>query len=460
MPLDLDEILKRGAETNNALHAAHINPRFAKSMQLIGFDKSYVIGKGAHLFDADGNKFLDMLAGYGVFNVGRNHPTVQNALSDFLSGDVASLAQLEAPLLSGILAQELKRRAPGEFDYVYFTSSGAEGVETAIKFSRKTTGNPGIIYTGSAFHGLSNGALALNGSEIFREGFGPLDGATYKIPYGELDALESALRAHSIAAFIVEPVQGKGVTIPHDGYLREASELCHAHGALLIIDEVQTGLFRTGSFLAMEHDGPVDADIVVISKALSGGYVPVGAVLYRKHIYDAVFSSLEKCVIHSSTFGQGSFAMIAGLAALQALDEDKAGENARRLGDRLGHGLLAMKDRFEFIGDVRWRGLMVGIEFTAPESLGLRSAWATAHKMSGDLFCQAVTMPLLADHRVLTQVSGYNMDVIKLIPPLVINDEDVDWFLGAFEDVMEKLHSFPGPVWSSLFRIGKNALKG
>lgn len=460
MPLDLDDILRRGAEANNDLHAAHINPRFAKSMQLIGFDQTYVRGKGAYLFDADGNKFLDMLAGYGVFNVGRNHPTVKDALSDFLGRDVASLAQLEAPLLSGVLAEELKRRAPGNFDYVYFTSSGAEGVETAIKFAHKTTGKPAILYASSAFHGLSNGALALNGTEIFRDGFGPLGGDTHKMAYNDLEALEDALKTLSVAAFIVEPIQGKGVAIPDDGYLREAAKLCHAHGALFIVDEVQTGLYRTGSFLAMEQDGAVDADIVVISKALSGGYVPVGAVLYRKQTYDAVFSSLEKCVIHSSTFGQGSFAMVAGLAALQALDEEDAGENAKHMGDRLGQGLLAMKDRFEFIGDIRWRGLMVGIEFAAPKSLALRSAWATAHKMSGDLFCQAVTMPLLGDHRILTQVSGYNMDVIKLIPPLVISDEDVDWFLGAFEDVMETLHRFPGPVWSSLFRIGKNALTG
>ncbi|MFN3232964.1 MAG: aspartate aminotransferase family protein [Alphaproteobacteria bacterium] len=456
---DLDAALVQGANANNTLHANHINPRFAKSLGLIGFDKTYVRAEGAHLWDKDGARYLDMLAGYGVYNMGRNNPVVRDALADYLSRDAASLAQMEAPVLSGVLAEELKKRVPG-YDYVYFTNSGAEGVETAIKFAHQATKRPAILYTSSAFHGLSNGALALNGTEVFRDGFEPLLPQTHKLPYDDLDALEAALKAHPVAAFVVEPIQGKGVSIPKQGYLKQAADLCHRHGALFIVDEVQTGLCRTGNFLAMSHDGGVDADMVVLSKALSGGYVPVGAVLYRETTYNKVFSSLEKCVVHSSTFGQGGMAMVAGLASLHALDQMDACGRATEMGDRLGNGLLGMKDRFEFIGDVRWRGLMIGIEFQQPKSLGLRSAWSTAHMLSKDLFCQAITIPLLRDHRTLTQVSGYNMDVIKLIPPLTLDDADVDWFLTAFEDVMEKIHKFPGPAWSTIFQIGKNALKG
>jgi acetylornithine/succinyldiaminopimelate/putrescine aminotransferase len=374
----------------------------------------------------------------------------------------ASLVQLGTPVLSGTLAQELKRRIPG-FDYVYFTNSGAEGVETAIKFARRTTKRDGMLHASSAFHGLTTGALALNGAEVFRRDFGSLLPGNRKVKYNDLAALEEALATKDIAAFVVEPIQGKGVAIAEPGYLREAAQLCHKYGSLFVVDEIQSGMCRTGKFLAMEHDaeqgGEIDADIVVFSKALSGGYVPVGAVLYKKAVYNKVFSSLEDCVVHSSTFGQGDMAMVAGLAALTALDEENTGHNAQVMGDKLGHGLLAMKDRFQFIGDVRWRGLMIGIEFKTPKSLSLRTAWSSVHALSKDLFCQAITIPLLADHRILTQVSGHHTDIIKLIPPLVLNEDDVKWFLNAFEKVMVDLHKFPGPSWEALFRIGKNAVK-
>ena len=458
MAFDLEAAVRQGVDGNNRLHTAHINPRFAKSMSLIGFDKTYVRAEGPCLWDKDGNKYLDMLAGYGVYNMGRNNRTVRDALADYLDRDMASLAQMEAPVLSGVLAEALKDRVPGGFDYVYFTNSGTEGIETALKFAVRATRRPTVLFTSSAFHGLSTGALALNGTDMFREGFEPFLAQTSKIPYDDLEALERALKAGDVAAFVVEPIQGKGVRIPSPGYLKQAADLCHKHGALFVLDEVQTGLYRTGPFLASQHDGDVDADMVVLSKALSGGYVPVGAVLYRKPVYDKVFSSLDKCVVHSSTFGQGGFAMAAGLASLHALEEAECGANATAMGDRLGARLLALKERFEFIGDIRWRGLMVGIEFTAPKSLKLRSAWSSAHMLNADLFCQAVTIPLLSEHKILTQVSGYQMDVIKLIPPLVIDDSDVDWFLTAFEDVMEKIHKFPGPAWSAIFQIGKNAV--
>jgi len=197
----------------------------------------------------------------------------------------------------------------------------------------------------------------------------------------------------------------------------------------------------------------------VLSKALSGGYVPVGAVLARRWIHDKVFSSMNRAVVHSSTFGQGALAMVAGLATMELMEHLDLPARAREAGDYLGTQLAKMRERFEFIRDVRWRGLMVGIEFGEPRSLGLRGAWHMAHRMDGSLFPQAVTIPLLDDHRVLTQVAGHHLDVIKLIPPLVIEREDCDWFLGAFEDVMVKLHRFPGPVWEALSRIGKHSVR-
>jgi ornithine--oxo-acid transaminase len=459
-PFDIQGLIARNRGRNYELHRDHVNPTFAKTLATIGFDHCYERAEGPYLWDIHGQRYLDMLAGYGVFNLGRNHPYIRQALKDFMDLDYPSLVQMEAPLLSGLLAAELKRRMPNGLDTVYFTSSGTEGVESAIKFARCATRRPVIVHASKAFHGLTTGALSLNGDQVFREGFDPLDPNCRKVPFGDLGALEEVLAAGDVAALVVEPVQGKGVNIPPPGYLREAAALCRRHGALFVADEVQSGMGRTGRFLALEHDGDVDPDIVILSKSLSGGYVPVGAVLTRRRIFERVFSTMDRAVIHSSTFGQGSLAMVAGLATLALMDQEGLVERAARLGDRLGEGLRALQPRFEFLKEVRWRGLMVGIEFGSPRSLALKGAWSLAHRLDKSLFPQAVTIPLLNDHRILTQTAGHHIDVIKLIPPLVLSDEDVAWFLRAFEEVMVGLHRFPGPAWEVISRIGKNAIAG
>lgn len=458
MAFDIKKLLHDNEGRNYALHREHINPRFAKVLHTIGFDRCYTRAQGPYLWDVHGNQYLDMLSGYGVFNVGRNHPYIRQALSDFLHTDYPSLVQMEAPLLSGLFAEALKGRMPNTLDFVYFTSSGTEGVETAIKFARCATERSRILYLDKAFHGLTNGALALNGDTVFRERFGPFLPGCDSLVMGDLEALKRALAQGDVAALVVEPVQGKGVNIAPPGYLVEAARLCREHGALFVADEVQSGIGRTGRFLALEHHGEVDPDLVILSKALSGGYVPVGAVLGRQWIYERVFSSLERAVVHSSTFGQGSLAMVAGLATLELIDEQALMSKAARLGDQIGAGLRDMQQRYEFIKDVRWSGLMIGIEFGRPESLGLRTAWSLSHKMDASLFPQAITMPLLDDHHILTQVAGHHMDVVKLLPSMTMTDADVERFLGAFEQVMKNLHRFPGPVWEALSKIGKHAL--
>lgn len=348
---------------------------------------------------------------------------------------------------------------PNQLDMVFFTNSGAEGVETAIKYAKCATGKPGIVHCKKSFHGLTCGALSLNGDESFREGFAPFLPGCRDIPFDDLSALEAELRQGDVAAFIVEPVQGKGVNIPSPGFLRDAAALCRKHGALFIDDEVQSGMGRTGRFLAIEHDGPeVDPDIVVLAKTLSGGFVPTGAVLCKKWIHEKVFSSMQRSVVHSSTFSQGSMAMAAGLAALDVLDRQDLVRNAARMGDRIGEGLRRMQSRFEFIKEIRWRGLMIGIEFGSPRSLGLKTAWTLCHGMDKSLFPQAAIIPLMEKHHIITQVAGHHIDVIKLIPPLVIGEDDVSWFLNAFEDVMVQMHRFPGPAWDVLTSIGKMAL--
>lgn len=458
MPLDIASLIDENAGRNRALHAAHINPRFARVLQTIGFDRCYTRASGAWLWDRDGRRYLDLISGYGVFGLGRNHPAIRQALVDFLDLDYPSLVQMEAPLLSGLLAEALKARVPRALDTVYFTNSGTEGIETAIKFARCATGRTRLLFCEHAFHGLTNGSLSLNGDAAFRDGFEPLLDGTAAVPFGDLDALAAALAAGDTAAFFVEPIQGKGVNIPPDGYLRAAAALCARHGTLFVADEVQTGIGRTGRFLAIEHEPGVTPDILVLSKALSGGYVPVGAVLTRREIYDRVFSSLERSVVHSSTFGQNGLAMVAGLATLTALDDDNAPAQARETGAWLLDALQALVPQFEFLHAVRGRGMMIGIELGEPQSRSLRTAWSMVHRLDASLFPQAVVMPLLEEHRMITQVAGHRMDVIKLLPPLTLMREDAMAFVTAFTAVMRGLETFPGPTWDVLTRIGRNVL--
>lgn len=453
--LDIGKLLRKYEGQNYQLHAQHINPANVRTLKTIGFDRCYVRAEGPYLWDVQGTKYLDLLSGYGVFGLGRNHPEIRRVLADFLKLEYPSLVKMEAPLLSGVLAAELKKRMPNQLDMVFFTNSGAEGVETAIKYARCATGKPAIIHCKKSFHGLSCGALSLNGDESFREGFAPFLPECRMIPYADLAALEAELRKGDVAAFVVEPVQGKGVNIPPPGYLREAAQLCRKHGALFVDDEVQSGMGRTGRFLAIEYDQDVDPDIVVLAKTLSGGFVPVGAVLCKKWIHEKVFSSMQRSVVHSSTFSQGSFAMVAGLASLDVIDRYGLVQKAENMGNMIGEGLRAMIPRYEFLKEVRWRGLMVGIEFGPPKSLGLKTAWAVMHKMDKSLFPQAAIIPLMDKHHIITQVAGHAIDVVKLLPPMVIQEADVRWFLSAFEEVVAQMHKFPGPAWDVLMDIGK-----
>jgi ornithine--oxo-acid transaminase len=457
--LDIVGLLNRHAGRNYELQAEHVNPANVRALKTIGFDRCYVRAEGPYLWDVKGEKYLDLLSGYGVFGLGRNHPEVRRVLIDFLNADYPSLVKLEAPLLSGLLAAELKKRMPNQLDMVFFTNSGAEGIETALKYARCATGKPTVIHCEKSFHGLTYGALSINGDENFREGFEPFLPHCRIVPFNNLAALEAQLQKGDVAAFIVEPVQGKGVNLPAPGYLLEAQRLCRKHGALFVADEVQSGMGRTGKFLAIEHDGPeMDPDIVVLAKTLSGGFVPVGAVLCKKWIHEKVFSSMQRSVVHSSTFSQGSFAMAAGLAALDVLDRHQLIANAARMGDFIGNGLRDLQSRFELLKDVRWRGLMIGIELGSPKSLGLKMAWTMCHTMDKSLFPQAAIIPLLDKHHIITQVAGHGVDVIKLLPPLVISESDVQWFLTAFEDVLTQMHKFPGPAWDVLTSIGKMAV--
>ncbi|MDT3684702.1 MAG: aspartate aminotransferase family protein [Pseudorhodoplanes sp.] len=457
MDIDIASLFAEREAERYALHTRHVNEQMVRVLKTIGFDVGFKSGRGQYLFDRTGTRYLDTLSGFGVFATGRNHPRVRDALKNVLDSDLPNLVQMDVSPLAGILAERLLRHVPF-LDKVFFANSGAETVESAIKFARAATGRSPILYCSHAFHGLTYGALSLNGDRIFRDGFGPLLPDCIEVKFNDLAALERALTAQPAAAFIVEPIQGKGVNLPDDGYLRGALELCRKHGAIFIADEIQTGLGRTGRFLAVEHWG-IEPDMVLLAKSLSGGHVPVGALLTRKWIFDKMFNRMDRAVVHGSTFSKNDLAMAAGIATLDVMESERLVENAARLGERLLKSFRDMATRYELVKDVRGKGLMIGIEFGPPRSLKLRASWSALEAVNKGLFCQLIVIPLFKEHKILCQVAGHDIHTIKLLPPLIISDSDCDWIERSFDAVIADAHRVPGAVWSLGKTLVDNAMR-
>lgn len=454
----LAELIAQNRGDNFTLHERHLNTQMVQMLKTIGYDRRYVRAEGPYLYDAEGRDYLDLLSGFGVFALGRNHPTVKAALRDVLEADLPDMVQLDASLLSGLLAERLLKHATPGLTRMFFCNSGTEAVEAAIKFARYATKRSKIVYLEHAFHGLTLGSLSLNGEPVFREGFGDLLPGCGAVPINDLAALEAALAGRDVAAFIFEPIQGKKVTLPADGYLREAARLCAQYGTLLVADEIQTGLGRTGRFWAVEHWG-IEPDMILMAKSLSGGFIPVGAVAMRASIMEAVFNRMDRAVVHGSTFSKNNMAMAAGIATLEVLEQGKLVEHAAALGESLIGKLRALIPQYEFLKDVRGKGLMMALEFGAPRSLTLKAAWSLLETANKGLFSQMITIPLFKNHRILSQVSGHGLNIVKLLPPLVINHQDEARIVSAMDTVIADCHRVPGSVWELGRNIAGHALK-
>jgi ornithine--oxo-acid transaminase len=446
------EILAARGGEELALNDAFLNPQMGRILRTLGFDKSWRHGEGAHLIDADGERYLDLFGGYGVFAIGRNHPEAIAAVEEVMAARTGNLPQLGVTLLSGVLAEQLLALAPGSVGAMVPANSGTEAVEAAIKIARAATGRPRVLYAEHAFHGLTLGSLSLNGNAEFRDGFGPLLAGCDPVPFGDLDALSRELEAGDVAALVLEPVQGKGVNLPAAGYLRDAQERCRGARALFVCDEVQTGIGRTGRFLALEHWG-LEPDIVCLAKALSGGLVPVGAVLVSREAFDRVFDGMERAVRHGSTFGGNDLAAAAALATLRVLAREDLIARAERLGELLLELTRPLAERYEVVRDVRGLGLMWAIEFGPPAGRAKRSLWDAVERRQAGLFAQLVTVPLFHEHKILCQVAGHHMNTIKALPALVVEESEIRRFAAALEETIAAAQRYP----AALARFGVRA---
>jgi ornithine--oxo-acid transaminase len=406
-------------------------------------------GEGANLIDSDGERYLDLFGGYGVFAIGRNHPDAIAAVEEVMAARTGNLPQLGVTLLSGVLAEQLLERSPASVGAMVPANTGTEAVEAAIKIARAATGRPRVLYAEHAFHGLTMGSLSLNGSNEFREGFGPFLPGCDPVGFGDLASLERELAAGDVAALMLEPVQGKGVNLAPDGYLLQAQQLCRDAGALLVCDEVQTGLGRTGRFLALEH-WSLEPDMICLSKALSGGLVPIGAVLVSRSAFERVFDGMERAVRHGSTFGGNDLAAAAALATLRVLDREQLVARAQRSGELLLELTKPLVERFETVSDVRGLGLMWAIEFGPPAGAAGRRLWDRVERRQPGLFSQLITVPLFHDHRIFCQVAGHHMNVIKALPALMIEEQEIRRFAAALEETIAAAERYP----SALARFG------
>jgi ornithine--oxo-acid transaminase len=435
----LRELIENAGDAHE-LWARTINPQFVRVLRTIRFDRAWTRAEGAYLFDEDGDRYLDMLGGFGMYNVGRNNPRIRAALIEALELDTPGMLAMGVTPLPGLLADALLQRTPPRLERCLFTSSGTEAVEAALKLGRAATGRTRVVSTDHGFHGLTLGSLSANGNPEFTQRFGPLLPGFEQVPFGDLDALDRALRAGDVAVFLVEPVQGKGVNLPPAGYLEGAQELCRRFGTLFCVDEVQTGFGRTGRMWAFEHWG-LEPDLVPVAKSLSGGYVPVGALLMSRAVHEAVFDSMQHAVAHGSTFAPNELAMAAGLATLAELDEQRLPERSAQLGARLLELTEPFVEEFDVVRAVRGLGLMWAIEF---EGSGM--TYRMLERAQRGLFAQLVVVPLFTEHRVLTQVAGHDMAVVKVLPPLVLGDHDLEYFVDALRETIRRARKMPSSL--------------
>jgi ornithine--oxo-acid transaminase len=441
----VEDARARDGETFD-LASRHLDRSLVDVLRILGFDRHYVSARGSYLFDADGRSYLDMHTGEGFASLGHNDPDVAEVLEAVMGAELIDGVQIHYSPLSGMLAEELSRRLPPGLDAIFYASGGAEAVDTAMKFARASTGRPRFVSCESSFHGVSLGPLSLVGDEFLKEGFGPLLPGCELVPYGDLSRLEAALSTRDVAAFIVEPIQGRAVTLPPPGYLEGAQELCRRYGTLFVVDEIQTGLGRTGSWFALERWG-LKPDVVLVGKALSGGYMPVAAMATTREIFDRAVGTLERSYVHQSTYGRNRLSMAAGLATLRIIERDGLVGHADRIGTMLLDGLRELQDRHEMIAEVRGSGLMIGIELCAPHSRSARITYRLIQRASEGLFPQLIVIPLHRDHGVITMAAGKN-DVIKLLPSFRLTEEDALRFLNAFDAVLTDCERSQGKNWS------------
>lgn len=444
---DFKDRIESFLTSSDNLSRRHVHPRMLKMFELGGMNKAFVRAEGQYLWDAEGERYLDFLAGGGVYFLGRNHPKINGALIDILSMNLPNLCVVNASVLGGMVAEKLLQHGGPQFTKVVFANAGSEATEVALRFARQVTRRRRFLYVEGAFHGRSYGAISVCGFEAMRKGIDPAMPTCTPVKRDDIAQLRRELKMGDVAGFIFEPVQGMTGEPLDAAYLREAENLCEQHGTVLIADEIQTGLGRTGSWFATREMG-VRPHIMTVSKTLSGGQIPVGAVLVNENIYDRIYSGFGTGLVYFSTFAENNMAMASALATLEALEELDAPAEAAWKGDHLLQGLKDMATRYDCIDRVVGRGLMITVHFKDSANPTLLAQQKVLSAADPGAFAAAVHVDLFKRQKIVAQIPGPGMNGIKVLPPVISTEEDLNYFLGSFEDTIARFYGRQGPIVS------------
>lgn len=451
--LSVDDVQRLSRKEILETYKSYVNPALAGLHALLGMDVNFVKAQGCSVWDEDGNRYLDFVGGYGSLNLGHNHPAVLEALRKVETAPI--MLQTALAKYAAALAHNLALITPPGLKNCWFCSSGTEAVEGSLKLARIYTGKKDIIYTTGSFHGKTMGSLSVTGRKKYQEPFEPLIPGCIQVPFGDAGALEKALKENSAAAFIVEPIQGEGgIILPPPGYLREARELCRIHNTLLIFDEIQTGLGRTGKMFACQHEDVVP-DVLLLAKSLGGGVVPIGCYITTAQIMKKAYGGgLDRGLMLTSTFGGNAHCAAAAIAAVETIVNENLPHEAEVKGNYLLQKLEILKNKYNLFHDVRGRGLLIGIEFSPSKGFLDSLSAGMLEKLSSDYLSSMVAAELLNEYKVLVIFTLNNPNVIRIEPPLTVTTEEIDYVVEALDKLFSRQRSF----LKIALKSGKNAI--
>lgn len=425
-PMSLDECLNASRATMIGSYEEHVSPPMVKLLRLMNGDKFYKGAEGFYIYDDEGRRYADLTGGYGSLNLGHNPKEVLEAVRR--ASEYPSVIIAGCNPLAGALAYNLSMLLPGDLSITSFGSGGAEAVEIALRTARAYTRRKKFVSCDGAYHGLSFGAMSVCGSDRYCQCVGSLMSNCSRVPFGDIGALDTALKGRDVAGFIVEPIQGEGgARVPPKGYLKESERLCREYGTLLVLDEIQTGFGRSGKMFALEHEG-VSPDIVTLSKSLGSGVVPISASVTTPEIWNKAFGKGGNFDMTISTFGGNASACAAAIKTIEIMLRDHIPERAAELGEQARKGLMTKLADNKHVGSIAGQGLLLGIELKIPKIPG-----ASMEKN----FPGMVMSKLLNDESVLTSYYDLAPSILRFEPPLIITKDQVDESVAAFERVLE-----------------------
>ena len=439
--------------------ARHVNPALVRLLGVFGYGRVFIRAQDVWVWDDQGRRYLDFLAGFGSVNIGHSHPRLVRRLQEFLASEAMNVTHIGPSIHAADLAEALAMLAP-PLEIALFSNSGSEAVEAGLKLARSATGRTEFIYCQGAFHGTNLGALSVMGEERMRRPFEPLLEGCHRVPFGDLAALEKALAPRRAAGFVVEPVQGeRGVVFPPEGYLRKAQELCLRAGTLFILDEVQTGFGRTGTMFSyqVEECAP---DILILAKSLGGSIAPIGATLTTRKIHHKAYGSMDRFDLHGTTFSGNAFSCVAALETLRILADENLVANSAARGKQLLEGLKSRLAGHPLVREVRGRGLFAGIELGATDS-----GWMNKHarplvkKISQTVFGQWAALKML-EKGIICQPASHNWNVLRLEPPLTVKEAEVHQAIDTVAEVLGEYQGVAPLLKDVTERVGKQFAKG